>query len=65
MFSVMPLRYCGDSQISCGTCANRPEASLAYKLSKRFTLQGGAFFSPAGQNALDERGLVASLWANF
>jgi hypothetical protein len=45
--------------------SHKLEASVAYKLSKHFTLQAGAFFSPAGQNALDERGLVASLWDNF
>lgn len=45
--------------------SHKLEGSLAYKFSKHFTLQGGAFFSPAGQNALDERGLVLSLWADF
>ena len=45
--------------------SHKLEASLAYKFSKRFTLQGGAFFSPAGQNALDERGLCLSLWTDF
>jgi protein XagA len=45
--------------------SHKLEASLAYKFSKHFTLQGGAFFSPAGQNALDERGLCLSLWTDF
>ena len=45
--------------------SHKLEASLAYKLSKHFTLQGGAFFSPAGQSALDERGLCLSLWTDF
>jgi hypothetical protein len=45
--------------------SHKLEASLACKLSKHFTLQGGAFFSPTGQNALDERGLTLSLWSDF
>lgn len=45
--------------------SHKLEASLAYRLSRHFTLQGGAFFSPAGQNALDERGLCLSLWSDF
>jgi hypothetical protein len=45
--------------------AHKLEGSLAYKLSKHFTLQAGAFFSPAGQNALDERGFTLSLWSDF
>lgn len=45
--------------------SHKLETSLAYKFSKHFTLQGGAFFSPAGQNALDERGVALSLWSDF
>jgi hypothetical protein len=41
------------------------EVSAVWRLSRRFTLQAGAFFSPAGQNALDERGLCLSLWSDF
>lgn len=29
------------------------------------SLQIGGFFSPAGQNSLDEKGLVAAVWARF
>jgi len=39
--------------------------SAVWKVSPSFSLQSGAFFSPAGRNALDERGLVLSVWANF
>jgi hypothetical protein len=45
--------------------SHKLEASLAYRFSRHFTLQGGAFFSPAGQNALDERGLCLSVWSDF
>jgi hypothetical protein len=41
------------------------EVSAVWRMSRRFTLQAGAFFSPAGQNALDERGLCLSLWSDF
>ncbi len=41
------------------------EVSAAWRMSRRFTLQAGAFFSPAGRNALDERGLCLSLWTDF
>jgi hypothetical protein len=39
--------------------------SATYDFSPRYSLQAGAFFSPAGQNALQERGLVLSLWTNL
>ena len=39
--------------------------SANMRFSRRFSLQAGAFFSPAGQNALDERGLCLSLWSSF
>lgn len=39
--------------------------SAVWKFSPNFSLQSGAFFSPAGRNALDERGMVLSLWARF
>lgn len=41
------------------------ELSGAWKLTQRLTLQAGAFLSPAGRNALDERGLCLSVWADF
>jgi hypothetical protein len=41
------------------------EVSAVWQISRRFTLQAGAFFSPAGQNALDERGICLSLWSDF
>jgi len=41
------------------------QASLVRVLSPRYSLLAGAFFSPAGQNALVERGLCLSLWAHF
>jgi hypothetical protein len=45
--------------------SHKIEASLVRKLSERYSVQAGAFFSPAGQNALVEQGLCLSLWANF
>jgi hypothetical protein len=41
------------------------EVSAVWRMSRRLSLQAGAFFSPAGQNALDERGLCLSLWSDF
>ena len=40
------------------------EVSAAYRLTRHLTLQAGAILSPAGRNALDERGLCLSLWAD-
>jgi hypothetical protein len=45
--------------------SHKLEVSLVRKLSARYSLQAGAFFSPAGQNALVEQGLCLSLWTNF
>ena len=41
------------------------EVSAAYRLTRHLTLQAGAILSPAGRNALDERGLCLSLWTDF
>jgi hypothetical protein len=41
------------------------QASYVWRMSPRFSLQGGAYFSPAGTNALQESGLVVSLWTDF
>jgi hypothetical protein len=38
------------------------ELSLVQKLSRHWSMQIGAFTSPAGQNALVERGVQVSLW---
>jgi hypothetical protein len=35
------------------------------RLTRRMSLQLGAFLSPAGQNALEERGLCLSVWSKF
>ncbi len=45
--------------------SHKIQASLVRVLSPRYSLLAGAFFSPAGQNALVERGLCVSLWAHF
>jgi hypothetical protein len=42
--------------------SHKIELSLVEKVDKRWSLQVGAFYSPAGQNALVERGLQVSLW---
>lgn len=41
------------------------EASLVWKLTRRFSLQAGGIVTPAGRNALAERGAQLSLWTNF
>ncbi|HEY0302362.1 MAG TPA: hypothetical protein VGC36_13540, partial [Rhizomicrobium sp.] len=38
------------------------ELSVVQKLSRHWSLQTGAFYSPAGQNALVEKGVIVSLW---
>ena len=38
------------------------ELSVVQKLSRHWSLQSGVFFSPAGQNALVERGISIVLW---
>ena len=45
--------------------SHKVEASAVWKLSPLLSLQGGVFFSPAGQNALDEQGICLSVWSNF
>ena len=42
--------------------SHKLEVSLVQKLSRHWSLQVGAFVSPAGQNALVERGVQVSLW---
>jgi hypothetical protein len=42
--------------------SHKLEISLVQKLSRHWSLQVGAFYSPAGQNALVERGVQVSLW---
>ncbi|MEI9886780.1 MAG: hypothetical protein WDN08_09830 [Rhizomicrobium sp.] len=38
------------------------ELSVVQKLSRHWSLQTGVFYSPAGRNALVEKGIVLSLW---
>jgi len=45
--------------------SHKLQLSYVWRWSPRFALQGGAYFSPAGANALQESGLVLSLWSNF
>jgi len=45
--------------------SHKIQASYVWRMSPRFSLQSGAYFSPAGTNALQESGLVVSLWTNF
>lgn len=42
--------------------SHKLELSVVEKLSRHWSLQLGAFYSPAGQNALVERGVSVSLW---
>jgi len=41
------------------------EVSVVLRMRHRMSIQLGGFFSPAGQNALMEEGLVASTWVTF
>jgi hypothetical protein len=41
------------------------ELSAVWRMTPGLSLQGGAFFCPMGVNALNERGLQLSLWAQF
>lgn len=45
--------------------SHKVELSVVCRLSERDSLQVGAFFSPAGQSALEERGLALSVWTNL
>lgn len=38
------------------------ELSVVQKLSRHWSLQTGVYYSPAGQNALVEKGVIVSLW---
>jgi hypothetical protein len=42
--------------------SHKLEFSVVNKLSRHWSIQSGVFFSPAGQNALDEKGISVSLW---
>jgi protein XagA len=44
---------------------HKVEFSVVQKLNDRWSLQSSAFFSPAGQNALDETGFSVALWTQF
>lgn len=41
------------------------QASLVYDLTPQWSLQGGAFTTFAGRNALQENGLITGLWYRF
>jgi hypothetical protein len=45
--------------------SHKVQISHVWRWSPRFSLQSGAYFSLAGANALEESGMVISLWANF
>lgn len=45
--------------------SHKIELSAVRQLSGRYLVQLGAYFSPGGQNALDEQGLCLSLWTRF
>ena len=42
--------------------AHKLEFSVVERVSRHWSLQFGAFYSPAGQNSLVERGISVSLW---
>ncbi|MEI9993441.1 MAG: hypothetical protein WDM91_02505 [Rhizomicrobium sp.] len=42
--------------------SHKLELSVTQKLSRHWSIQVGTFYSPAGQNALTERGVQISLW---
>lgn len=45
--------------------SHKLQLSWVRRLSDRFRLQAGGFFSPAGRNALVEQGFCLSLWSRF
>jgi protein XagA len=45
--------------------SHKLELSWVRRLSDNLLLQGGGFFSPAGNNALAEQGLCLSVWLRF
>ena len=45
--------------------SHKLQFSWVRRLSDRFLVQAGAFFSPAGHNALVEQGACLSLWSRF
>lgn len=45
--------------------SHKLEVSGVRRLSARFLVQAGIFFSPAGQNALKEQGFCLALWTRF
>lgn len=45
--------------------SHKLQFSWVRRLSDRFLVQAGAFFSPAGHNALVEQGVCLSLWSRF
>ncbi len=45
--------------------SHKLELSAVWRFAPRFSLQTGAFVSPAGQNALVERGVVLAVWSSF
>jgi hypothetical protein len=45
--------------------SHKLELSWVYRWSPRWLFQAGAFFSPAGNNALVEQGLAFSVWRRF
>ena len=45
--------------------SHKLQLSHVWRFAPRFSIQSGVYFSPAGASALQEQGLVLSLWANF
>jgi hypothetical protein len=45
--------------------SHKLQFSWVKRMSRHFYFQTGSFFSPAGRNALDERGVVMSVWTRF
>ncbi|HEX2592456.1 MAG TPA: hypothetical protein VHL34_13220 [Rhizomicrobium sp.] len=45
--------------------SHKLEFSAVYNFSEKYGVQFGAYTSPAGQNALQERGVAVSLWINL
>ncbi len=53
----------GDGQPPYGYFrSHKLEVSVVQRLTKRLLVQAGVFYSPLGQNALRERGVVLALW---
>ncbi len=57
------INHDADAAPPCGYYrSHKLELSVVNKLSRHWSMQVGMFYSPAGQNALVQKGVSVSLW---